>query len=1428
MKRKRFALVIIFVMSLMIFFTSCLRNLQTGISWNGDIKIIDFGLDYVTIQWNKPVGTYTGYKIYRGSPGPNGVDGTLIETIHDKNVTQYTFKNLDPNTEYHFAISAFDRGGGSNSHDISFKISELELPLNDVNFKNAIIEKVGHNPLNINDALSIKQLDLSDRGIKDITGIRFFKNLESLKLGHNFPVTKTLNNNDIIKFNESVSKGFTWDNRNLVQDITEIASLTNLKFLDLSYNLVQDISPLSNLTSLESLKIPNNPILSLDPLNNLKNLKYLDVSNLGISSIDFVSNFNVLHELIAMDNEIDRIDILKTATITTRVNLIYNYLDLDSTNTNDYTVIKDLEDLGIEVEYLPQKVPVLPMAPYDLTVTDATDRYIQIEWIDNSNNEKGFNIYRVKTDANDNSTPEFSATPTAVLPPNTTIYKDLYVSPLYKYYYKVTAFNDKGESKSTNEIHKITPRPLPVPPSELKVLEVKTNSVKLSFKDNSTYETWFKLYRKSDGDFELVAQLSGHDGIGVIEYTDTSVLPYTQYTYKVTSGNEIGESAPSAPITVTTLKPIPQKPTNLTAVQVEADFVKLSWKDNAQYEDGFYVYRSEGDNTNYKKIATLGVDAHSYTDNTVKASTNYYYKVNAFNGTGESAFSNELNIKTKRLTVTFEDKNFEQLIREIINKPEGEIYVDEVTNIKVLHGENRNIESINGIQYLYNLEELYLGTKVATSVTEETKTRKIEITKDITTQNRITDISYLSKLDKLRIIDLNGNLINDLTPLSKLSNLIYLNVSYNIIETLNGIEGLSNLKYLYAGHNKIETIEELKELTHLTYIDLWGNHIKDITPLQYVENIETLLLDHNVISDIGALVNNSGIGQDDFVNVANNYLDITEGSKDMQDIQTLRNRGVEIYYRPQNEMTKPIAPSNLTAVEITKDYVKLSWEDNSDDEEGFRVFKNDTIIATLSINTTEYTDNNVAEGETYSYKVSAFNEKGDAFSETIQINIPVPNHAPELEPIGNQTVVVNETLTITVTATDIDNDKLTYSVENKPESAAFDVNTHVFQWTPESTGTYEVTFKVSDGELEDSETITITVKEFEDTVVNFPDPVLEQVIRDAINKPTGDIHASELLEITSLHYDGYNKPDDEKISNLEGIQYCKNLQGIDFSNNKISDIKYLSNLLNLTTLYLNDNKISDISPISNLSNLKILWLAMAENIDINYLKNLKNLEELFLENCKISDISVLSNLVNLKKLWLGVNQISDISPLSNLLKLEHLSIEGNNVSNLSTLKNLINLKSFVIYGNYSEIIDFTPISYLVNLESLRLEGVGINDISILSNLTNLKSLNLHGNNISDISVLSNLTNLSSLWLSVNSLEDISSLSNLTNLNYLSLQYNQITDISPLVENPGLGSGDTVSIQYNDLDLSEGSDDMQNIQILLDRGVNLIYEPQNNN
>src|SRR5690606_9474687 len=57
-------------------------------------------------------------------------------------------------------------------------------------------------------------------------------------------------------------------------------------------------------------------------------------------------------------------------------------------------------------------------------------------------------------------------------------------------------------------------------------------------------------------------------------------------------------------------------------------------------ESGYKVYRRSG-NGGWELIATLGANATEYKDGTVAAGTSYTYRVLAYNGVGNSAWSNE-------------------------------------------------------------------------------------------------------------------------------------------------------------------------------------------------------------------------------------------------------------------------------------------------------------------------------------------------------------------------------------------------------------------------------------------------------------------------------------------------------------------------------------------------------------------------------------------------------------------------------------------------------------------------------------------------------------------------------------------------------------------------------------------------------------------
>ena len=80
---------------------------------------------------------------------------------------------------------------------------------------------------------------------------------------------------------------------------------------------------------------------------------------------------------------------------------------------------------------------------------------------------------------------------------------------------------------------------IPLPPTELRATVVSTNQVDLSWKDNSTNETAYKVERKTDsGNFSEIGSTSKD----VTTFSDQTVSLNTTYTYRVYSTNTAGKS----------------------------------------------------------------------------------------------------------------------------------------------------------------------------------------------------------------------------------------------------------------------------------------------------------------------------------------------------------------------------------------------------------------------------------------------------------------------------------------------------------------------------------------------------------------------------------------------------------------------------------------------------------------------------------------------------------------------------------------------------------------------------------------------------------------------------------------------------------------------------------------------------------------------
>ena len=97
---------------------------------------------------------------------------------------------------------------------------------------------------------------------------------------------------------------------------------------------------------------------------------------------------------------------------------------------------------------------------------------------------------------------------------------------------------------------------------------------------------------------------------------------------------------------VNTSSSVPAAPTNLTATAVSFSEIDLTWQDNSNNETGFGIERKTGSGGSYTLITTVGANIISYADIGLLSGTTYYYRVYAYNTSGNSSYSNEINATT--------------------------------------------------------------------------------------------------------------------------------------------------------------------------------------------------------------------------------------------------------------------------------------------------------------------------------------------------------------------------------------------------------------------------------------------------------------------------------------------------------------------------------------------------------------------------------------------------------------------------------------------------------------------------------------------------------------------------------------------------------------------------------------------------------------
>ena len=173
---------------------------------------------------------------------------------------------------------------------------------------------------------------------------------------------------------------------------------------------------------------------------------------------------------------------------------------------------------------------------------------------------------------------------------------------------------------------------------------VSSSEIDLSWtdNDNSNNVNGFKIERKTPGGTYTQVGIAG---VNITSYQDTSLTCETTYYYRVLAYNGAGSSSYSTETSATT-QACPTAPFNLQATAVSSSKIDLAWAENFYNVDGFKIERKTGSEGTYSVLDTTGSNVTLYSNTGLSSSTTYYYRVYAYNSSGNSGYSNEVNATT--------------------------------------------------------------------------------------------------------------------------------------------------------------------------------------------------------------------------------------------------------------------------------------------------------------------------------------------------------------------------------------------------------------------------------------------------------------------------------------------------------------------------------------------------------------------------------------------------------------------------------------------------------------------------------------------------------------------------------------------------------------------------------------------------------------
>lgn len=199
-------------------------------------------------------------------------------------------------------------------------------------------------------------------------------------------------------------------------------------------------------------------------------------------------------------------------------------------------------------------------------------------------------------------------------------------------------------------------------------------------------------------------------------------------------------------------------------------------------------------------------------------------------------------------------------------------YIGGCTELETLDLSNCGISNISALSTLNQLKVLNLDDNSINNLTALGKCTALEELHIC--RNAVTALTPLASLSNLKILDVSLNSIDTIAPIIKCTSLSELNVSDNKLTDLEGIGSLKNLTSLIASKNEIESVEGIEKCTKLEVFNLANNLLVDISGLANIKTLTDINIDYNDVLEVPDFVDDCALVN---FSAAHNFLEDCEG-----------------------------------------------------------------------------------------------------------------------------------------------------------------------------------------------------------------------------------------------------------------------------------------------------------------------------------------------------------------------------------------------------------------------------------------------------------------------------------------------------------------------------------------------------------------------